>query len=904
MANINHTTYPVVPLRDMVMFPRMIVTIYLGRAGSVAALKKASEGDNRILLVAQKDASKENPKISDLYKVGVVAKVLQTLKLHDSNIKVLVEGGDKCEVVKFSNEEDHLIAKVRGRSQSAKKGEPAVSENDLKIMHRSLLDEFSAYVRVNKKISSDILSGISQLKEMDTLCNAISAHMPLLVAKKQEILEISDVYEQMENLLAIIKSEIDFIKAGERINRRVQNQIATNQRKYFLDEQLKAIYAEMGEGNVHEELSSLQDSARKSGMPAEVKKRFDTELQRLKSMSPMSSEANISRTYLDWLKDIPWNKKSKLVNSIEYAEKVMNEDHYGLEKVKDRVLEYLAVSMRTKKSTGTIICFVGPPGVGKTSLARSIARATGREYGKISLGGVRDEAEIRGHRRTYVGAMPGRVVQLLKRLGTSNPVILLDEIDKIGSASDYRGDPSAALLDILDPEQNKSFSDNYIEVDIDLSNILFVCTANSLNISRPLLDRMEVMRLSGYVEEEKIKIATEHLIPKQYALNGIDKNELLIENSAIEDVVRYYTRESGVRSLEREISKIMRKGLKKLITSEASANNDEPQQLNPESLKEVEIVAAARKFPEKHIVFSSAAEEEVGISKKSTIIVSSANLREFLGNRSYNIGLIDKRDLIGVCNGLAYTEVGGDLLPIEVLIVPGKGNIKTTGKLGEVMRESILTAWTHIKYRCAELRISPEYFEKHDCHVHVPEGAVPKDGPSAGTAIATAIISSITNIPIRRDVAMTGEITLHGKVLPIGGLKEKVLAAVLGGVSTVFIPEENVKDLEDVPVAARSVLEFVPVVFVDEIWGRSLLGSIHKHNNNYLLDIMNKNSDSLPYVLPASSPIMKYNMWKSGAIAATTVGSVATMISDSDLVAAICGTGIVLTPTSSVVAPL
>ncbi|MDZ5761365.1 endopeptidase La [Lyticum sinuosum] len=811
-----YETYPVVPLRDMVMFPRMIVTIYIGRESSISALSKTNNTDNKILLVAQKDSTIDKPDAKDLHKVGVIAKVLHTLKLNESgtrNIKVLVEGQSKCSIHSFKTEEDCLFAKVK----IVETTNGNFSEDEIKVMRRSLVEEFEIYVRNNRRISIDILNGILQLKENDTLCNAISAHMPLSGAKKQEILELPNVYKQMESLLVFIKSEINFNEAGRRIQQRVQKQVETNQKHYLLGEQLKAIYAELGENNVHEEYKQLKDIAEKSGMPSSVRKKFDIELQRLKSMSPMSAEANISRVYIDWLKDIPWNKKSNLVNSMDYAENIMNTDHYGLSKVKDRVLEYLAVMMRTQKSLGTVICFVGPPGVGKTSLARSIAKATGREFGKISLGGIRDEAEIRGHRKTYVGAMPGRIVRILKDLGVNNPIILLDEIDKIGGLSEYRGDPSAALLDILDPEQNKYFSDNYLEVEIDLSSVLFICTANSLNISRPLLDRMEIIKISGYVEEEKIAIAKNHLMKKQYKLNGISENELIIVDNAIEDIIRYYTRESGVRNLEREISKIMRKSVRNLISKEScqinafveGSNNNISNQENTSSI-----------LIENNPILLS---------------ISSDNLKEFLGNRKYNIGLIDKKDGIGLCNGLAYTEVGGDLLPIEVLIVPGKGEVKTTGKLGEVMRESIMAAWTHIKYCCSDLNIPSQYFEKHDCHVHVPEGAVPKDGPSAGCAIATAIISSITNIPVRRDIAMTGEISLHGKVLPIGGLKEKVIAAAMGGVSCVFIPQENVKDLEDVPQSAKDAIEFISVSYIHEIWSKALLSPISNHRNTFAI---------------------------------------------------------------------
>lgn len=772
MAKSKNLTYPVLPLRDLVIFPKMIVPLFIGRDASIRALEAIDKTDSKILLIAQKEPNNDSPKPNEIYKVGVVSKVLQVVKLQPSNVRILVEGVDRVKVVNFVTDKDYLQADVQLIEPPYSDGK----DDDLKLVVRSLKEAFEEYVKMHRRISNDILSNILDIKDYGSLVDAISSHIILGVEKKQKLLEINKISRKLEQLLLFINSEIEFLNADYRIKNRVKTQIEKSQRDYYLHEQLKAIHKELGEEDSKDEMNDLAKKIKKTKLSKEAREKAENELKKLRMMNPMSSEANVIRNYLDWILDLPWEKYSKVKKDLKEAQTVLDSDHYGLEKVKDRIIEYLAVGLRTEGAAGPIICLVGPPGVGKTSLARSIAKATGREFVKVAVGGLRDEAEIKGHRRTYVGAMPGKLIQAMKKAKTSNPLILLDEIDKIGS--DYRSDPSAAMLEVLDPEQNKNFNDHYMEIDYDLSKVMFITTANSTNLQRPLLDRLEVIRVSGYTEDEKMEITKNYLIPKQSKAHGLKQGECDIKDDAILDIIRYYTRESGVRNLDREIAKIMRKCLKKIMV---------------EGLKSVTI--------------------------------SSNNLKECLGVKKFLFGLIHEAHRVGVTNGLSYSEVGGDLLEIEAVVLPGKGEVKITGKLGDVMKESVLAAVSYIRSRACDFRIEPQFFKDNDIHLHVPEGAVPKDGPSAGIAICTSITSAITKIPVKRDIAMTGEITLGGRVLGIGGLKEKLLAALRGGVTHVLIPSENVKDLEELPRNIKDGLKIISVESADEVLNLALAES-------------------------------------------------------------------------------
>lgn len=761
--------YPVLPLRDLVMFPKMIAPLFIGRDASIRALEAVDKIDSKILLIAQREPNNDSPKPNEIYKVGVVSKVLQVLKLQPSNMKILVEGTERVKVINFITDKDYLQAEVKLLEDVDHIGK----DSELKLLVRSLKEAFEEYVRMHRKVSNDILINILEIKDHSALIDAISSHLILGVEKKQKLLEITKLTKKFEQLLMFISAEIEFLNADYRIKNRVKTQIEKSQRDYYLNEQLKAIHKELGEEDSKDDMTELAKTIKKTKLSKEAREKAESELKKLRLMNAMSSEANVIRNYLDWILDLPWEKFSKIKKDLKEAQTVLDTDHYGLEKVKERIIEYLAVGLRTDGAAGPIICLVGPPGVGKTSLARSIAKATGREFIKIAVGGLRDEAEIKGHRRTYVGAMPGKLIQAMKKAKTSNPLILLDEIDKMGT--DHRSDPSAAMLEVLDPEQNKSFNDHYMEIEYDLSKVMFITTANSTNLQKPLLDRLEVIRLSGYTEDEKVEIAKNYLIPKQSKAHGVKQGECKIEDEAVLDMIRYYTRESGVRNLEREIAKIMRKSLKKIMA---------------EGLKKT--------------------------------IISSINLKEYLGVKKCLFGLVHKSDRIGVTNGLSYSEVGGDLLEIEAVVLSGKGEVKITGKLGDVMKESVLAAVSYIRSRAHELRIDSQFFKEHDIHLHVPEGAVPKDGPSAGIAICTSITSAITKIPVKRDIAMTGEITLGGRVLGIGGLKDKLLAALRGGVTHVLIPSENVKDVEELPQNVRDGLTLIAVENADEVLNLAL----------------------------------------------------------------------------------
>ena len=762
---------PVLPLRDVVVYPHMVIPLFVGREKSIKALDSAMENDKQILLIAQKSAETDDPDISNIHTVGTLSNILQLLKLPDGTIKVLVEGVQRAKVIELSEGKDHFNAQIT--LLDAK--EDTTDEKELEIIKRSAISLFEQYVNLNKKIPAEVLSSLSGIDDVARLSDTMAAHMSLKLEEKQQVLEIDGVRERLEHMMALIQGEIDILNVEKRIRGRVKQQMEKSQREYYLNEQMKAIQKELGDSedapNENEELAKRVE---KAGLPKEARKKADAELNKLKMMSPMSAEASVVRNYIDWLANVPWKKKTRVRNDLEAAETILNEDHYGLEKVKERILEYLSVQQRVKKLKGPILCLVGPPGVGKTSLGRSIARATNRKYTRMSLGGVRDEAEIRGHRRTYIGSMPGKIVQNMSKVGVRNPLFLLDEIDKM--AMDFRGDPSSALLEVLDPEQNHNFGDHYLEVDYDLSDVMFVATSNSMNIPGPLLDRMEVIHLSGYTEDEKAQIALNYLVPKQIKNNGLKKNELTIHESAIVSIIRHYTREAGVRNLEREISKICRKVVKSHLLSKST--------------------------------------------KKTT--VNAGNLDKYLGVIKFRYGEAEENDQVGQVTGLAWTEVGGELLTIETAIMPGKGNIIRTGQLGDVMKESIQAARTVVRSRAAVLGIEDDFFDKHDLHVHVPEGATPKDGPSAGIGMCTALVSAITNIPVKASVAMTGEITLRGEVLPIGGLKEKLLAAHRGGISTVLIPEENTKDLEEIPANIKSKLKILPVKWIDQVFEYAL----------------------------------------------------------------------------------
>ncbi|MGF1766015.1 endopeptidase La [Enterovibrio makurazakiensis] len=754
---------PVLPLRDVVVYPHMVIPLFVGRDKSIRCLEAAMDNDKQILLVAQKDAATDDPSIADLYEVGTVASILQLLKLPDGTVKVLVEGLQRAEIKKF-REDDFFIADAQYTET------PEMDEREQEVLVRTAIGQFEGFIKLNKKIPPEVLTSLNGIEEAARLADTIAAHMPLKLHDKQQVLEIVDISERLEFLMTMMESEIDLLQVEKRIRSRVKKQMEKSQREYYLNEQMKAIQKELGElDDAPDEFESLKLKIEESKMPQEAKEKTEQELQKLKMMSPMSAEATVVRSYIDWMVSVPWSKRSKVKKDLAKAEEILNSDHYGLERVKERILEYLAVQNRINKLKGPILCLVGPPGVGKTSLGQSIAKATGRKYTRMALGGVRDEAEIRGHRRTYIGSLPGKLIQKMAKVGVKNPLFLLDEIDKM--SSDMRGDPSSALLEVLDPEQNNAFNDHYLEVDYDLSDVMFVATSNSMNIPGPLLDRMEVIRLSGYTEDEKLNIAKQHLLDKQVQRNGLKPSEIKIEDSAIIGIIRYYTREAGVRSLEREISKLCRKAVKEIL-------------LNKE-LK--------------------------------SITIDQDNLKDYLGVQRFDFGKADESNRVGQVTGLAWTSVGGDLLTIETESMPGKGKLSQTGSLGDVMQESIQAAMTVVRTRAEKLGINNDFYEKRDIHVHVPEGATPKDGPSAGIAMCTALVSSLTGNPVRSDVAMTGEITLRGEVLPIGGLKEKLLAAHRGGIKTVIIPKENERDLEEIPDNVKADLDIHAVRWIDDV---------------------------------------------------------------------------------------
>ncbi|MEM7432725.1 MAG: endopeptidase La [Pseudomonadota bacterium] len=760
---------PVLPLRDVVVYPHMVIPLFVGRDKSIVALDKAMSAGKRILLVAQKKADLDDPQPSDLYEVGTLATILQLLKLPDGTVKVLVEGSERA-LVDRMDVGDHFSAAITILDE-----EDRHDEREIDVLVRSIIAQFEQYVKLNKKVPPEILTSLSGIDEPGRLADTVAAHMALKLSEKQRVLEIQDVKTRLEQILGVIEGEIDVLQIEKRIRGRVKQQMEKSQREYYLNEQMKAIQKELGEmEDAPNEMADLEDKIEKAGMSKEAKEKATSELNKLKLMSPMSAEATVVRNYIDWLLKAPWKKRSKVLKDLKRAEEVLEEDHYGLEKVKERILEYLAVQQRVKKLKGPILCLVGPPGVGKTSLGQSIARSTNRKFVRMSLGGVRDEAEIRGHRRTYIGSMPGKIVQNLGKTGVRNPLFLLDEIDKM--AMDFRGDPSSALLEVLDPEQNSTFQDHYLEVDFDLSDVMFVCTANSLNIPAPLLDRMEVIRIPGYTEDEKLNIAMRYLIPKQMKENGLKDDELKITESAVRDVIQHYTRESGVRNLEREISKICRKVVKSLL-------------LKP---------------------------------RDTRVTVTPKSMEKYLGVRRFRFGKAEDSDQVGQVTGLAWTEVGGELLTIESAVVPGKGKHNYTGQLGEVMTESIQAAMTVVRSRAGVLGIDEDFHQKFDVHIHVPEGATPKDGPSAGVGMCTALVSALTDIPVKSDVAMTGEITLRGEVLPIGGLKEKLLAAHRGGITKVLIPQENEKDLAEIPKNIKDKLDIVPVKWIDAVFEHAL----------------------------------------------------------------------------------
>jgi len=757
---------PMLPLRDVVVFPHMVIPLFVGRPKSIKALESAMSSDRRIMLVAQKTAAKDEPDAGDMFDVGCVSTILQMLKLPDGTVKVLVEGQQRARVQQITDGEAHFVASVLPVDPQAEQG---ADSSEIEALRRAVMQQFDQYVKLNKKIPPEILTSISSIDDPGRLADTIAAHLPLKLENKQVVLDLAPIKERLENLFAQLEREVDILNVDKRIRSRVKRQMEKNQRDFYLNEQVKAIQKELGEGEEGADIEEIEKKIKAAKMPADARKKAEAELKKLKLMSPMSAEATVVRNYIDVLVGLPWSKKTKIKHDLANAETVLNQDHFGLDKVKDRILEYLAVQQRVDKVKAPILCLVGPPGVGKTSLGQSIAKATGRKYVRMALGGMRDEAEIRGHRRTYIGAMPGKVLQSLNKVGTRNPLFLLDEIDKLGM--DFRGDPSSALLEVLDPEQNHTFADHYVEVDFDLSDVMFVATSNSMNIPPALLDRMEVIRLSGYTEDEKTSIAMRYLLPKQMENNGIKPEELAVSEEAIRDVVRYYTREAGVRSLERELSKICRKVVKGLLL----------KQMQPQ------------------------------------VQVTPENLNDFLGVRKYTYGRAEQKNQVGQVVGLAWTEVGGDLLTIESALMPGKGAITRTGSLGDVMKESVEAARTVVRSRAHALGIKDETFEKKDLHIHVPDGATPKDGPSAGIAMTTAMVSAMTGIPVRADVAMTGEITLRGEVTAIGGLKEKLLAALRGGIRTALIPEDNVKDLQEIPDNVKSGLEIVPVKWIDQV---------------------------------------------------------------------------------------
>ncbi len=760
--------YPVLPLRDIVVFPHMIVPLFVGREKSIRALEEVMKSDTFILLATQKNASDDDPATDAIYTVGTLASVLQLLKLPDGTVKVLVEGAKRAKVQSYTDRSEYYEAQADVLEENA--GERVESE----ALARSVVSEFEGYVKLNKKVSPEVVGVVQQIDDYGKLADTIASHLAVKIPDKQTVLETTSVPARLEKVLGLMESEISVLQVEKRIRTRVKRQMEKTQREYYLNEQMKAIQKELGDEEGRDELAEVEDKIKKTKLTKEARDKATHELKKLRQMSPMSAEATVVRNYLDWLLSIPWGKKSKVKKDLPAAEQVLDNDHFGLEKVKERIVEYLAVQSRANKLSGPILCLVGPPGVGKTSLGKSIAKATGREFVRVSLGGVRDEAEIRGHRRTYIGSMPGKIIQSMRKAKTANPLFLLDEIDKMGS--DFRGDPSSALLEVLDPEQNHTFNDHYLEVDYDLSNVMFVTTANTLNIPPPLMDRMEIIRIAGYTEDEKVEIARRHLIPKQVSKHGLDTKEWSIDDEALLLLIRRYTREAGVRNLERELSTLIRKAVKELM-----------------------------------------------ISKKKTVKVTEKNLNDYLGPPKFRFGEAELEDQVGVVTGLAWTEVGGELLTVEGLMMPGKGKMTVTGNLRDVMKESISAAASYVRSRAVDFGLEPPLFEKRDIHVHVPEGATPKDGPSAGVAMVTAIVSVMTGIPVHREVAMTGEITLRGRVLPIGGLKEKLLAAHRGGIKTVMIPEENVKDLADISESVKNALEIVPVSRMDEVLKRALV---------------------------------------------------------------------------------
>ena len=759
----------VLPLRDIVVFPHMIVPLFVGREKSVRALEAVMKEDKQILLVAQKNAAQDDPSADDIYRVGTVSTILQLLKLPDGTVKVLVEGSRRARIAGFKETESYFEAFVEPLPDRD-------SDNrELDALGRTVVSQFEQYIKLNKKIAPEVLVSLNQIEDPSKLADTVASHLNLKIAEKQELLEVAAVSDRLERVFGHMESEIGVLQVEKRIRNRVKRQMEKTQREYYLNEQLKAIQKELGEGeDGKDETAELEERIKKTKLSKEAREKALGEIKKLRTMSPMSAEATVVRNYLDWMLSIPWKKRSKVRNDVVEAEGVLNDDHYGLDKIKERILEYLAVQSRSNKLRGPILCLVGPPGVGKTSLGKSIARATGRNFVRMSLGGVRDEAEIRGHRRTYIGSMPGKVIQGMKKAKTSNPLFLLDEIDKLGA--DWRGDPSSALLEVLDPEQNATFNDHYLEVDYDLSDVMFVTTANTLRMPQPLMDRMEIIRIPGYTEDEKVEIAKRHLLPKVSEANGLKPEEWSVSDDALRDLIRYFTREAGVRSLERELANLARKSVKEIVTKKA---------------------------------------KKVALTRK--------NLDKYAGVRRFRYGETEAEDMVGVVTGLAWTEVGGEILTIESVMVPGKGGIKQTGKLGDVMQESVSAALSYVRSRAQHFGIKPTLFEKRDIHVHVPEGATPKDGPSAGIAMATSIVSVLTGIPVRRDVAMTGEITLRGRVLPIGGLKEKLLAALRAGITTVFIPKENEKDLAEIPDNVKKHLKLVPVADVDDVIAQALV---------------------------------------------------------------------------------
>ncbi|MPZ31190.1 MAG: endopeptidase La [Rhodospirillales bacterium] len=768
-APIVGTTYPVLPLRDIVVFPGMIVPLFVGREKSVKALEEVMKDDKQILLIAQKNASQDDPGPDDIYTIGTLGTVLQLLKLPDDTVKVLVEGGRRVKIVGYTGKSEFFEANAIDMEEAP------TDAAELQAAARTVVSEFENYVKLNKKVPPEVVVSINKIEEPAKLADTISAHLALKVAEKQQLLELDSVNKRLERILGLMEGEIGVLQVEKKIRNRVKRQMEKTQREYYLNEQMKAIQKELGETeDGRDEISEMEKRIKKTRLSKEAREKANGELKKLRTMSPMSAEATVVRNYLEWLLSIPWRKPTKIIKDLKYAEDILNADHHGLEKVKERILEYLAVQQRVDKMKGPILCLVGPPGVGKTSLGKSVAKATGRNFVRMSLGGVRDEAEIRGHRRTYIGSLPGKVLQSMKKAKSSNPLFLLDEIDKLGA--DFRGDPSSALLEVLDPEQNSTFNDHYLEVDYDLSNVMFITTANSLRMAQPLMDRMEIIRLAGYTEDEKVAIARKHLIVKQLEANGLKEGELDVHDDAVRDLVRYYTREAGVRNLEREIANLARKATKEILMK--------------------------------------------GTTK---VKIRAKNLDKYAGVRRFRYGEAELEDLVGITTGLAWTEVGGELLQIEAVLVPGRGRMSVTGKLGDVMQESVQAANAYVRSRANSFGIKHVMFEKRDIHIHVPEGATPKDGPSAGVGMITSIVSALTGVAVRKEVAMTGEISLRGRVLPIGGLKEKLLAALRGGLKTVLIPKENERDLPEIPDNVKKGLEVVPVSTVDEVLARALV---------------------------------------------------------------------------------